>query len=234
MASLPAVTIVGLGNMGMPLARNFIESGVRVRLFNRTPAKLAAFPESDTVKHISSLADVSSFVLTLTSNDAALEAVVFGDAAAGTPGFGETLGAGGIHLCCATISPDLSAKLAEYHAARGCAYVAGPVFGRPEAVAGRRLLSVLGGPAAARAVAAELMALTAWKVVHVGESQRAAHVMKLAGEASTTARGAASARSHRVRACAWQVVRRLQLGAMPSHRPHLPSLPLQAISRSWP
>lgn len=174
-----AVTIVGVGNMGVEFARNLSASGVKVTLWNRTRAKLdVAFPH---LEKLDKLTDVNArdVVLTLTSNDAALEAVVFGDAH--SPGFGDSLGAGGIHLCCATISPDLSKKLAAFHAAHGTHFVASPVFGRPEAAAARRLISVIAGAPEGRATASALMPLLSWKVVEVGDEAWQANVLKLAG-----------------------------------------------------
>ena len=51
----------------------------------------------------------------------------------------------GVHLGMSTVSPGLSRRLAEAHTARGSAYVAAPVFGRPEAAKNKALWIVAGG-----------------------------------------------------------------------------------------
>lgn len=40
-----AVGFVGLGHMGLPMAHNLLRAGYRLRVYNLTPAKAAAFVE---------------------------------------------------------------------------------------------------------------------------------------------------------------------------------------------
>ncbi len=77
------------------------------------------------------------------ADDSAVEAAFFGD------GNGlSALGQGAVHISMSTISVAFSDRLAEAHRKAGQAYVAAPVFGRPEAAAAAKLFVVAAGPEA--------------------------------------------------------------------------------------
>ena len=82
-------------------------------------------------------------MITMLADDAAVEAAFFGD------GDGlSALGKGAVHISMSTISVALSDRLAEAHRNAGQAFVAAPVFGRPEAAAAAKLFVVAAGPEA--------------------------------------------------------------------------------------
>ncbi|WP_128544121.1 NAD(P)-dependent oxidoreductase [Larkinella soli] len=172
------IAFIGLGQMGRAMSGNLLKSHHTVTLFNRSRSKaedlLAAGARwADTPAEAASEADV---VFTMVSDDSALEEVTLGD-----PGLLNALPEGGIHVSCSTISPDTSRRLAAEHELKKTAYVACPVFGKPEvAEAGRLWLCQSGNPAAKERIR-PLLDLIGQGVFDFGEDVGAANVVKLAG-----------------------------------------------------
>ncbi|MBE9224053.1 NAD(P)-dependent oxidoreductase [Phormidium sp. LEGE 05292] len=128
--------LIGVGNMGLPLGLNLIESGYKLRVYNRTPEKAQPLIDKG-AQLVSRPADViepGGIVFTILANDSVLEAVIQGE-----NGILSQLGAGGIHISMSTIAPATAVKLAAAHEEQGATYLAVPVFGRPEAVAAYRV-----------------------------------------------------------------------------------------------
>lgn len=172
------ISFIGLGNMGLAIANNLIESGYSLQIYNRTAekaqplvdkgAKLAAAP-ADAVEG-------SSFVITMLANDQALEAVVLGE-----NGILEKLSPGGIHLSMSTILPTTSRHLAEHHQRIGANYLAAPVFGRPDAAAARKLWICLSGSEVVKSEVQSVLKVLGQGVFDFGEDVGAANVVKLTG-----------------------------------------------------
>jgi len=110
------------------------------------------------------------------ADDAALEAVVFGEG-----GVLKSLPRGGVHVSLSTISVALSDRLAAEHARAGQEFVAAPVFGRPEAAEAGKLAIVAAGPRAAVERCKALWDAMGQKLLIIGEQQSKANVVKLTG-----------------------------------------------------
>jgi 3-hydroxyisobutyrate dehydrogenase-like beta-hydroxyacid dehydrogenase len=134
------VGFLGLGAMGFPMAANLVAGGFRVRAWNRSPAKAEALTGATVARTPREAADGADFVVTMLSDDVAVEAVT-----GGSDGLLAGLPSGGIHVGMSTISLAATRRLAAQHAARGRGFVAAPVFGRPEAARARQLWIVPGG-----------------------------------------------------------------------------------------
>ncbi len=80
-----------------------------------------------------------------------------------------------------TISPATARSLAEHHAKHQVAYVASPVFGRPDAAAAKRLWVCASGPAAARQRVEPIQNAIGQGLFDFGEDPGAANVVKLCG-----------------------------------------------------
>lgn len=169
---------IGTGSMGDPMARNLLAAGYPLRVYNRTPEK--AQPLANQGAHVvsrpSDVVEPGGIVVTMVSNDAALEAVTTGDG-----GVLERLGPEGIHLVTSTVAPATAAKLVPLHAERGATYVAAPVFGRPDAAAAKKLWVVLAGPQAARERVRPVLRAIGQAVFEVGDEPPLANVVKLCG-----------------------------------------------------
>jgi 3-hydroxyisobutyrate dehydrogenase-like beta-hydroxyacid dehydrogenase len=136
-------------------------------------------------------------VITIVSDDAAVEAVVDDAVLA-------ALGKGGVHLSMSTILPATSERLAREHAKHGVTYVAAPVFGRPEAAAAKKLWICTSGPEEAKARVRPILDAMGQGVYDFGTSVGAANVIKLGGNfmitalVETMAEGAALAEKNQI------------------------------------
>ena len=171
------IGFVGTGRMGEPIARNLLEAGNRLVVFNRTGSKADGLVAQG-ARRAPAPGDVCSpggLVLTMVSDDAALEEIVSSE------GFLPRLAPGGVHVSMSTVSPRASRAVAQLHAGAGSGYVAAPVFGRPEAAASRKLWVCLSGAPEARARALEPLRAIGQGVFELGDDPGAANVAKLCG-----------------------------------------------------
>ena len=171
------VGFIGLGNMGLPMARNLLRHGFRVRVYNRSKDKareltalgaLVVDAPADTV-----LAD--GVAITMVSDDQALRAV-----AGGPEGLCARLRGGGLHISMSTVSPDLVRQLAAQHGRLGATLVSAPVSGRPEAAEAASLTVWLAGAEQDRQRARQVLGAIAGAIDDVGVEPAAANVAKLA------------------------------------------------------
>jgi 3-hydroxyisobutyrate dehydrogenase-like beta-hydroxyacid dehydrogenase len=171
------VGFIGLGQMGQGIALNLVKAGHRVIVYNRTRAKTEALASAG-AEIAESPADACRGAVLVTSlaGDEALEAVIFGE------GNGlSALGQGAVHISMSTISVALSDRLTETHRKAGQAYVAAPVFGRPEAAAAAKLFVVAAGPEAQLARCQPLFDAIGQRTFVIGDKPSSANLVKLSG-----------------------------------------------------
>jgi 3-hydroxyisobutyrate dehydrogenase-like beta-hydroxyacid dehydrogenase len=172
------VAFIGLGSMGLPMARNLLQAGHTLSVYNRTRARADVLTPlgariADTPAAAARGADV---LVTMVADDQALEQVMLGESGALA-----ALSRGAIHVSASTISPRLSLRLAERHQAAGQLYVAAPVFGRPQAAEAKQLWIVAAGPTTALERVRPLLEAMGQGVVVAGTDPARANVIKLAG-----------------------------------------------------
>ena len=137
------IAFVGLGRMGMGMARNLLRAGYDLAVYNRTREKAEALA-GDGARVASSPADAcrdAEVVLTMVADDHAVEEVVFGN-----NGIASAMKDGCIHVSHSTISTALARRLTAEHGQRKQGYLSVPVFGRPEQSGNKNLLVVAAGP----------------------------------------------------------------------------------------
>ncbi|MFG1420119.1 NAD(P)-dependent oxidoreductase [Roseixanthobacter liquoris] len=171
------VGFIGLGRMGEAMAANLLKAGHEVSVYNRSPAKADALVAAGAVR-AASIAEAcrGEAVLTMLADDAAVESVVLGAGA-----IRESLPKGALHVSHSTISAALSERLAKAHAQAGQAYVAAPVFGRPDVAAAGKLFVVAGGAPDDVARCAPLFEAMGQRTFALSEKPEAANVVKLSG-----------------------------------------------------
>jgi 3-hydroxyisobutyrate dehydrogenase-like beta-hydroxyacid dehydrogenase len=172
------VALLGLGNMGIGVARSLLAKRHELTVWNRTPARaLPVVAEgahaAATIREAVSGADI---VLTLLADDNAVKSVV-----EGPDGLLAHLGHEAVHVSLSTIGVELSRKLAAAHSAASQGYVAAPVFGRPAAAANGQLLVVAAGPPEQVARATPVLEAFSRQIVTLGTEPHQANVVKLAG-----------------------------------------------------
>lgn len=139
------IGFVGLGSMGKAMANVLLQNRFDLIVYNRSRnagdelEKAGAQVASSPIE----LARQCEVVITMLSNDEAVEAVTFGN-----DGLSTGLAQDAVHISMSSISPDLSKQLAYRHAQAGQGYFAAPVFGRPDVAAQGNLWIVAGGDTA--------------------------------------------------------------------------------------
>jgi 3-hydroxyisobutyrate dehydrogenase-like beta-hydroxyacid dehydrogenase len=168
---------IGLGQMGLGMAGNLLKAGHEVTVYNRTPARAEALAQQGAhVAQSIAQACQDEAVITMLSDDAALESVVLG-----AGGVEDSLPPGAIHVSMSTVGMATTGNLAARHAARQQRFVAAPVFGRPEAAAAARLFIMAAGPAETVSACQPLFEAMGQRTVHCGEQPALASVVKLSG-----------------------------------------------------
>lgn len=171
------VGFIGLGQMGTGMAANLVKAGHDVTVHNRSAAKAEPLLAQG-ANAAASVADAchGDVVMTMLANDAALDAVAFGDA-----GVVASLPAGALHVSCSTISVALATQLAAAHAEAGQRFVAAPVFGRPPAAAAAQLFVVAAGESGAIEMAKPLFDAIGQRTFVVSDVPQTANLVKLSG-----------------------------------------------------
>jgi len=172
------IGFIGLGNMGRAMAGSLLKAGYRLRVYNRTPDKAAPLVAQGAklMSHPCDTAEAGGIVLTMLADDQAVETIVLGER-----GILERLGPRGIHLSMSTLSPATARRLADQHNKYQVAYLAAPVFGRPEAAATQKLWICLSGPQAAKDRVQPILSALGQGLFDFGEEPGSANVVKLAG-----------------------------------------------------
>ena len=171
------VGFIGLGHMGAPMARNLLKAGHRVTVYNRTRGKAEALAREG-AQVADRVADAcrGEVLITMLSDDAAVEEVVFGEGGALS-----ALRRNAIHVSMSTISVALAERLEAAHRERGQELVSAPVFGRPEAASAAKLFIVAAGPREAVAACRPLFDVLGQRTFHISDEAHAANLMKLSG-----------------------------------------------------
>jgi 3-hydroxyisobutyrate dehydrogenase-like beta-hydroxyacid dehydrogenase len=172
------LAFLGLGNMGLHMARNLHRAGPSVTVWNRTLSKCDEM-NADGARVAATIADAvrgADIVLTMLADDHAVSS-----AALGPGGIAENLAAGAIHVSMSTISVALSQQLAAEHQRRGQRYVSAPVFGRPEAAAAAKLVVAAAGDPADVARCQPVFDAIGQRTFVIGTKPEMANVVKLSG-----------------------------------------------------
>jgi 3-hydroxyisobutyrate dehydrogenase-like beta-hydroxyacid dehydrogenase len=170
------IAFLGMGKMGSPMARRLLAAGHEVTVWNRTRERAEALT-ADGALLAATPADAarsSEAVLTMLFDDAAHEEVLFGPRANPSAGILSALAPGALHVA-------LSERLTAVHARRNQAFVAAPVFGRPNVAAEGRLWIVAAGSDSAMATARPLLEALSRGISVIGAEPRQAHALKLGG-----------------------------------------------------
>ncbi len=147
--SIDPIGFIGLGNLGTPIARNLIQAGRSLRVYNRTKSKTVPLVEAGAVEagSVEEMARDCPLVISLVSDDQALDAITRGPS-----GLSAVMPPGAIHLSLSTVSPRISGELHDLHRVRGSHYVAAPVLGRPEAAVRKDLVFCVAGDPVAKKI----------------------------------------------------------------------------------
>ena len=162
------VAFLGLGTMGYPMAGHLAAKGHEVTVFNRTPAKAAAWIAQHRGRSAPTPRDAAKgaeFVFACVGNDDDLRLVCTGPDGAFS---GMTPGA--VFVDHTTVSANITRKLATQAATAGLAFVDAPVSGGQAGAENGQLSIMCGGDPADYARAEQVMASYARICRLIGES----------------------------------------------------------------
>jgi 3-hydroxyisobutyrate dehydrogenase-like beta-hydroxyacid dehydrogenase len=170
------VGVIGLGPMGAAMAEHLLKGGHELTVWNRTAAKAEPLVARGArlASSAAAAAAGAGVVLSSLAHDEAVEEVVLGPG-----GVVEGLAAGAVHVSTSTVSPALSARLAQAHADKGQGYVAAPVLGRPPAAAQGKLFVMAAGRPDTLEAARPVLEGLGQRLFVVGERPEQANVLKL-------------------------------------------------------
>src|SRR5215470_5734684 len=137
------VGFIGLGTMGGPMAANLAKAGVRLVVYDASPAAAAAAGKLAGVTVVASPAEVASRVTVLFTclpNDAIVHAVYLGDGGIGAGGR-----AGLVTCDCSTVSPEATLAVAAGLGARGIVHMDTPMLGSQPQAASGEIFFIVGG-----------------------------------------------------------------------------------------
>lgn len=171
---MTTVGFVGLGAMGLPMARNLLARGFAVRGFDARPQAIDALAAAGGVRG-GSAADAAAgadLLLLMVVNAAQAEQVLFDAGAL------DALPAGGIVLLMATCPPGAAESLASRVLASGRRFLDAPVSGGVVGAASGTLTIMGAGPSDTFEAARPVLEALGDKVFHVGERPGQGAVVK--------------------------------------------------------
>lgn len=206
----PQIAFLGLGALGAPMARNLIQAGFAVTVFNRSPDRMEPLLQAG-AEGSSSPADAvrqADLVLLCLSDDAAVLEVL--EQAQGS------LAPGSLVVDFSTISPATSQQLATALGAQGSAYIDAPVTGGTEGARAGTLAVLVGAAAEHLERARPVLEVIGGSIHHfgpVGSGQQAKAVNQVLVAGSYAAVAEALALADRLGLPQEQLVQALKGGA---------------------
>lgn len=159
------IAIIGLGIMGLPMAKNLVTAGHDVTGFNRSQEPIDALVEAGG-KGASSIADAvkdADVILTMVPDSPDVEGVVRGE-----EGVFAHAKAGALWIDNSSIRPDVAKTLAEEAVAAGFGAVDAPVSGGEQGAIDGALSIMVGGSPEHFAAAEPILNAIGKTIVHVG------------------------------------------------------------------
>jgi putative dehydrogenase len=159
------VGVIGLGAMGLGVARSLLRAGFRVHACDLRSAVLESFAVDGGVACASpaELGAQCEVVITLVVNAAQTEEVLFG-----AQGAVASMKPGGVVIASATVSPNFAIELGQRIEAAGLQMLDAPVSGGAARAASGEMTMMTSGPAAAYAACEDVLAGMAGKVYRLG------------------------------------------------------------------
>lgn len=163
---MKSIGFIGLGTMGEPMAANLLRKGYSVIAYNRTPGKEGQLQElgADIANSPLEVAKQADVIITMISNDLAIEEVYYGD-----EGIFKELTPGTTLIDSSTVSPDLARRLAASATEKFCDFIDAPVTGSKPAAIDGSLLFMAGGDKQIIDGHQDILLAMGREVIHMGE-----------------------------------------------------------------
>lgn len=160
------VGVVGLGAMGLGMARSLRNAGFDVSVHDLRPEVAVAFAEDGGTAFASAgdLAGAVDVLVGVVVSAAQVESVLFGSG-----GAAERLRPGSVYVMCSTADPTWSAELEKRLAERGVLYLDAPISGGAARAANGELTMMTSGAPAAYAIADPVLDAMSSTVYRLGD-----------------------------------------------------------------
>ncbi|RKF46771.1 L-threonate dehydrogenase [Paraburkholderia fungorum] len=170
------VGVIGLGAMGMGVARSLLRAGFQVHACDLRSEILQAFVAAGGVGCASpaELGAQCEVLVTLVVNAAQTEAVLFG-----AQGAVAAMKPGSVVIASATVAPDFASALGRRIEAAGLQMLDAPVSGGAARAASGEMTMMTSGPDAAYAACEDVLAAMAGKVYRLGQAHGAGSKVKI-------------------------------------------------------
>ena len=138
----PGIGFIGLGIMGKPMARNLIDAGYSLTVFNRSPSSIEELAQDGATAAASSMevAQKSDIIITMVPDSSDSEKVILGD-----EGVLQGATEGSVIVDMSSISPMVSKRIAEEASKRGVHMLDAPVSGGEAGAIAGTLAIMVGG-----------------------------------------------------------------------------------------
>ena len=173
------VGVIGLGAMGLGVARSLLRAGFKVHACDLRRDVLQAFVAEGGVGCASpaELGAQCEVVITLVVNAAQTEAVLFGER--GDDGALAAMKPGSVVIASATVAPEFASDLGKRVEAAGLQMLDAPVSGGAARAASGEMTMMTSGPAAAYAACEDVLAAIAGKVYRLGAAHGVGSKVKI-------------------------------------------------------
>lgn len=159
------IAFIGLGHMGLPMARNLLNAGHTLSVFDLVASAVNELAAQG-ARAASSAADAVSaaeVVISMLPASRHVEGLYLGDA-----GLLSVIAPGSLVLECSTIAPEAARKVHQAATARGIALLDAPVSGGTAGAAAGTLTFMVGGDAATLERARPILANMGKNIFHAG------------------------------------------------------------------
>jgi L-threonate 2-dehydrogenase len=173
------VGVIGLGAMGLGVARSLLRAGFKVHACDLRRDVLQAFVAEGGVGCATpaELGAHCEVVITLVVNAGQTEAVLFGER--GEDGALAAMKPGGVVIASATVAPEFAVELGRRVEAAGLQMLDAPVSGGAARAASGEMTMMTSGPAAAYAACEDVLAAIAGKVYRLGATHGVGSKVKI-------------------------------------------------------
>jgi len=163
----PRIGCIGLGAMGLPIARRLLAAGFPVAVHNRSRANVEALVAlgAEALGSPAEIASASDIVLTALPTPDSVREVYLGES-----GLLDGAREGSILIDLSTVRPALSREIAQVAGARGVAILDAPISGGPEGAVNGTLTIMCGGDEAAFERARPVFEVFGERIYYAGPS----------------------------------------------------------------
>src|SRR5262245_58782045 len=168
---------IGLGRMGVGIAKNIQATGCHFVVYNRSTEKMQPFVAAGakSARTPCEAASEADIVVTSLMDDKSVFDVITGE-----DGILAGMRRGAIHIGTSTISPSASTRCSGLHTEEGIQDVSVPVLGRPDAAAAGKQVTFVAGKSEIIARSRPVLECYTQNIIVLGEDPASAASLKLA------------------------------------------------------